>query len=192
MAPEVKAVFDSVPLDQEMKVGDFGEVIDTFPSINERWATEAKNKLFEMAKGSLTSFFAPEMVPESALDLAVLTRSFICDCRRPLEWRLALMHQEPHCYSPGSDNGEAGVFKVNTGHRQWKAGHFKFYSPSLERAKGTLQALGHDPKMVTGQALDELDEIYECITCTSYETGRQMFDWRGVVRGDLILILKMS
>ncbi|KAH6919146.1 hypothetical protein BKA70DRAFT_1214885 [Coprinopsis sp. MPI-PUGE-AT-0042] len=169
MTPEVKAIFEAVPLDREMTVQDFSEVVDNIPFMTERWATEAKGKLFEMARDHLTKIFAPEVVPDFALDLAMAVRCFCCRCHDLLDCSSALTHQEHPLFYVGSHNGDAGVFKANTGERLWSADHFEFYDVYLNRAKGAVQALGYDPRIVTTQLLDELDEIFECTTCTSYE-----------------------
>jgi hypothetical protein len=182
IAPEVKAVFESIPLDQKMKVEDFSEVIGKFAAITERWAAEAKGKLFEMARDHLTKLFSPEVVPDSALDLAMASRAFICGCHRRMDWNMALKHREVGYYASGSDQGDVGTFKANTGHRVWWDGHFEYRGAFVDRALSNLRALGFDGKTVTAQALDKLDEIFECTACTSCEDGREMLDWRGVVR----------
>ncbi|KAH6919143.1 hypothetical protein BKA70DRAFT_1394532, partial [Coprinopsis sp. MPI-PUGE-AT-0042] len=66
---EVKAVFESVPFDRDMTVEDFSEVVENIPLFTKRWIGETKDKLLEMAKAHLTSTFAPEPFPDSALDL---------------------------------------------------------------------------------------------------------------------------
>ncbi|KAH6919142.1 hypothetical protein BKA70DRAFT_42828 [Coprinopsis sp. MPI-PUGE-AT-0042] len=70
----------------------------------------------------------------------------------------------------------------NTGEYEWNSNNsISFDASCFDRAMGILKALGHDPKTITAQALDELDEIFECTTCTSFDKGRQMLDWKAMI-----------
>ncbi|KAH6919144.1 hypothetical protein BKA70DRAFT_42850 [Coprinopsis sp. MPI-PUGE-AT-0042] len=98
-----------------------------------------------------------------------------------MDWNLALAHSGKFSASEESD-ADVRLFGMNTGEHPWNSGgHIEFDLTYFDRAKDVLQALGYDYKTVTAQALDELDEIIECMTCTSYDKGRHMLDWRGAI-----------
>ena len=180
---EVKAVFASVPFDQDMTAEYFAHIIAKLPSFSEAWVNETTLKLLGMGQVTFAAAFAPEPVPENVLDLAVTARAFNCGCRR-LGAQQALAHRGFYSWGAAAavEDLDLRLFSSNTNQHFWNENkHIEFDITWFDRSKDVLQTLGYDWKTLTADEMDEMDDIFECTTCTSFTEGRDMHDWRSLV-----------
>ncbi|KAF9473295.1 hypothetical protein BDN70DRAFT_925244 [Pholiota conissans] len=106
------------------------------------------------------------------------------DSRRILTYNQAAVHTCINFeYGPGRSLSQR-AFSTVFGHAKWidVPGSVKINDSYLDIVQQIVKMCGYDPKVATVRQMDELNPIFECLSCNSLTEGRATMSWSSVLQ----------
>jgi hypothetical protein len=150
---------------------------------------DAISKLIQRIDDQLLELIARQM-PEQVMDretvFSLATTVFECaECRvkRILRHNEAVLHSCTRNFNfpEAYEDHEHLARCLKEKYRSHRSGGLTLSKTALELVPILLKLCGLDPGTTTGQMMDDLNPIFECIPCGSRDEGRPTMTWLGAV-----------
>ena len=183
--PFVRNIIDTVPAATgDFTSDDLEPVSLSFDVLNLQWQKEIGHKLVGLIQAAEGSDAQDSLDAEAVLNLA--TSFFSCKaCPRFLRYPAILMHPCATKYNyQAPEKGDPDHLYIAEIRREtfWNTNHNVSMKPEhVAFVSRLLDMVGLDPKTATAQEMDNLNPIFECISCNSLSEGRAIMSWKTAV-----------
>jgi len=182
--PFVRDIIDSVPATGDFTIDDLKPVNLSFDVLNVQWQKEIELKLL----GLIQAVGGPNV--QNSLDAAAVlnlaTSFFSCgSCNRFLRYPAILIHSCATKYNyrfPEKDDFDQSYIAETRGETFWNANQYiSMKQEHVVVVSRLLDMVGLDSKAATIQEMNNLNPIFECISCNSLSEGRAVMSWQTAV-----------
>jgi len=182
--PFVRDIIDTVPATGDFTIDDLEPVSLSFDVLNLQWQKEIELKLLGLIQAVEGPNVQDSLDAEAVLDLA--TSFFFCGtCSRFLRYPAILMHScaTKHNHQvPERDDLDQLYIAQTRGEVFWNANHNISMKPEhVAVVSRLLDMVGLDSKTATIQEMNNLNPIFECISCNNLSEGRAIMSWQTAV-----------
>ena len=195
--PLVRGLIEDTPNDgSKFTIAHLDPVKDSFLEISRQWVDEVKSKLFTMVQSSLRSDENSKEQPDQRdIDtiLSLATTFFHCSgCSRDyyrdshetsFRYKRAIIHACAREWSSQTECPEPlETLRENLKKLPWNTSNDISFSSRAHRTMRDIVALcGLDPDTTTAKEMNDIDPIFECVTCNSPSNGRCTMTWECIV-----------